>query len=47
MIAKKRGLDSELSSIAAMLHDLHAYKTGIFGRYERVAAECKLGINDS
>ena len=30
MIAKKRGLDSELASIAAMLHDLHAYKSGSY-----------------
>ena len=30
MIAKKRGLDSELASMAAMLHDLHAYKTGTY-----------------
>lgn len=30
MIAKKRGLDPELSSMAAMLHDLHAYKTGSY-----------------
>ena len=28
MIAKKRGLDPELLSMAAMLHDLYAYKTG-------------------
>ncbi len=28
MIAKKRGLDPEIASMAAMLHDLHAYKTG-------------------
>jgi len=30
MIAKKRGLDPELASIAAMLHDLHAYKSGSY-----------------
>lgn len=28
MIAKKRGLDPEIASMAAMLHDLHAYKNG-------------------
>lgn len=28
MLAKKRGLDPELAAMAAMLHDLHAYKTG-------------------
>ena len=28
MIAKKRGLEPELASMAAMLHDLYAYKSG-------------------
>lgn len=30
MIAKKRGQDAELASMAAMLHDLYAYKTGSY-----------------
>ena len=30
MISKKRGLDPEIASMAAMLHDLHAYKTGSY-----------------
>lgn len=30
MIAKKRGQDPELASMAAMLHDLHAYQTGSY-----------------
>ena len=30
IIAQKRGLDAELLSMAAMLHDLHAYKTGSY-----------------
>ncbi len=30
MITKKRGLDPEIASMAAMLHDLHAYKTGSY-----------------
>ena len=30
MIARKRGLDPELASMAAMLHDMHAYKTGSY-----------------
>ena len=30
MLAKKRGLDPELASMAAMLHDMHAYKTGSY-----------------
>ncbi len=30
MIAKKRGLDPEIASMAVMLHDLYAYKTGSY-----------------
>lgn len=30
ILAKKRGLDPELASMAAMLHDLHAYCTGSY-----------------
>lgn len=30
MIAKKRGLDPELLSMAAMLHDLYAYRNGSY-----------------
>ena len=30
MLAKKRGLDPELASMAAMLHDLWAYKNGSY-----------------
>ncbi len=30
MLAKKRGLDAELASMAAMLHDLWAYKNGSY-----------------
>ena len=30
MIAKKRGVDPEIASMAAMLHDLHAYKSGSY-----------------
>lgn len=39
MIAKKRGLDPELSSMAAMLHDLHAYKTGSYDDHAHKGAE--------
>ncbi len=39
MIAKKRGLDPELSSMAAMLHDLYAYKTGSYEEHEHRGAE--------
>lgn len=39
MIARKRGLDAELSSMAAMLHDLHAYKTGSYDDHAHKGAE--------
>ena len=39
MIAKKRGLDSEIASIAAMLHDLYAYKTGSYNDHAHKGAE--------
>jgi len=39
MIAKKRGLDPELSSMAAMLHDLYAYKNGSYEDHEHKGAE--------
>ena len=39
MIAKKRGLDTELASMAAMLHDLHAYKPGSYDDHAHKGAE--------
>ena len=39
MIAKKRGLDPELASMAAMLHDLHAYKTGSYEDHAQKGAD--------
>ena len=39
MIAKKRGLDSEIASMAAMLHDLYAYKTGSYDDHAHKGAE--------
>ena len=39
MIAKKRGLDPELLSMAAMLHDLHAYKSGSYEDHAHRGAE--------
>ncbi|MBQ4401246.1 MAG: HD domain-containing protein [Synergistaceae bacterium] len=39
MIAKKRNLDPELLSMAAMLHDLHAYKTGSYEDHAHKGAE--------
>ena len=39
MIAKKRGLDPELAAMAAMLHDLHAYKTGSYDDHAHKGAK--------
>ncbi len=39
MIAGKRGLDPEIASMAAMLHDLHAYKTGSYDDHAHKGAE--------
>ena len=39
MIAKKRGLDPEIASMAGMLHDLHAYKTGSYDDHAHKGAE--------
>jgi putative nucleotidyltransferase with HDIG domain len=39
MIAKKRGLDPETASMAAMLHDLHAYKTGSYDDHAHKGAD--------
>lgn len=39
MIAKKRKLDYELLSMAAMLHDLHAYKIGSYEEHAHKGAE--------
>lgn len=39
MIAKKRGLDPEIAAMAAMLHDLHAYKTGSYDDHAHLGEE--------
>lgn len=39
MIAGKRGLNAELLSMAAMLHDLHAYKSGSYEDHAHRGAE--------
>ena len=39
MIAKKRGIDPEIASMAAMLHDLHAYKTGSYDDHAHRGAD--------
>ena len=46
MIAKKRGLDPELSSMAAMLHDLFAYKTGSYDDHAHQGAELARQVLD-
>ena len=44
MIAKKRGLDPEIASMAAMLHDLNAYKTGSYEDHAHKGAELARNI---
>lgn len=39
MIAKKRGMNWEIASMAAMLHDLYAYKTGSYDDHAHKGAE--------
>lgn len=39
MIAKKRGLDPEIAAMAAMLHDLHAYRSGSYDGHAHKGAE--------
>ncbi|MBQ9827187.1 MAG: HD domain-containing protein [Lachnospiraceae bacterium] len=39
MIAKKRGLDWELAAMAAMLHDISAYRTGSYEDHAHRGAE--------
>ncbi len=39
MIAKKRGLDPEIVAMAAMLHDLHAYRTGSYDDHAHKGAD--------
>lgn len=39
LLAEKRGLDPELCSMAAMLHDLHAYKSGSYDDHAHKGAE--------
>ncbi len=39
MLAKKRGMDEEVASMAAMLHDLHAYKSGSYDDHAHKGAE--------
>lgn len=44
MIAEKRGEDAELAAMAAMLHDLHAYKSGSYKDHAHKGAELAKSI---
>ena len=44
MIAKKRGLDPEIAAMAAMLHDLYAYKTGSYDDHAHKGADLAMEI---
>ena len=52
MIAKKRGQDPELAAMAAMMHDLHAYRSGSYDDHAHKGAELareilgKLGLTN-
>ena len=52
MIAKKRSLDPEIASMAAMLHDLYAYESGSYDDHAHKGAELareilgELGLTD-
>ncbi len=52
MIAKKRGLDTELAAMAAMLHDLYAYESGSYDDHAHKGADLarkilgELGLTD-
>lgn len=39
MVAKKRGMDTELSAMAAMLHDLYAYESGSYDDHAHKGAD--------
>ena len=39
ILAKKRGEDAELATMAGLMHDLHAYKFGSYDDHERLGAE--------
>ena len=47
LIAEKRKADSELACMAAMLHDLHAYKSGSYEDHAHRGAELARNILNS
>ena len=44
MIAKKRGMDPEIAAMAAMLHDLAAYKSGSYDDHAHKGADLARAI---
>ena len=44
VLAKKRGEDAELATMAGMMHDLYAYKSGSYDEHEKRGAELAGGI---
>ena len=46
ILAKKRGLDPEIASIAGMLHDLYAYKYGSYDDHAHKGADLAREILD-
>lgn len=44
ILAKKRGLNEELAPMAAMLHDLHAYKSGSYDNHAHLGADLARSI---
>ena len=39
VLAKKRGQDAELATMAGLLHDLYAYRSGSYDDHERLGAD--------
>ena len=46
ILAKKRGLNEELAAMAAMLHDMHAYKSGSYDDHAHLGADLARKILD-
>ena len=44
ILAKRRGEDAELATMAGMLHDLYAYKSGSYDEHEQRGAELARAI---
>ena len=46
ILARKRGLDTEIAAMSAMLHDLHAYKSGSYDDHAHLGAELARKVLD-